>query len=76
MKKIEEHGKKWPLILFMCFQEKNMSVRHKVSFQALSNDLGDPTKQIGAARRMLCSERAEKYLPMQQLCKCVRLLSS
>lgn len=48
--------------------------RHET--QALSNDLDDPVQQMKAARRVLCSERAEQYLPMQQLCKCVRLLSS
>lgn len=77
MKKGEEHGKKWPRpILFICFQGKNTGMRHEVSFQALSNDLDDPVQQMKAARRVLCSERAEQYLPMQQLCKCVRLLSS
>lgn len=70
--------KKWPQpISFICFQEKKIQAWDmEVSFQALSNDLDDPEKQMRAARRVLCSKRAEKYLPMQQLCKCVRLLSS
>lgn len=55
---------------------KNMSMRHEVTFQALSNDLDHPTKQMKAAGSVLQSDTAEKYLPMQQLCKCVRLLSS
>lgn len=59
------------------FPRTKRSTRREVSFQALHNDgRDDPTKQPHAASRALCSERAEGDLPMQQLCKCVRLLSS
>lgn len=65
-------------ILFICFQEKKKREREmwKFLFRHFLMTWDDPVKQMRAARRVLCSERAGKYLPMQQLCKRVRLLSS